>query len=205
MCKKKTFCAELGADPAAWSPTSPLWPKTWFPEATTAFNTAYRAADAGDLEAAVRLLEDTRGPELREWFDVHAQNTGRFRAAHFGRQSTPEPVPDLDPLRKPDRFEAELFERDGCRCRYCGTEVFPTRMLKRFEHMVGSEHFKATGTNATRHGVRMAFSAALDHVVPWSRGGRTDPSNLVTACWPCNYGKAEYTLAELGLKDPRAL
>jgi len=46
--------------------------------------------------------------------------------------------------------------------------------------------------------------ATLDaDVDPHSRGGRTDPSNLVTACWACNYGKSSYTLTELGMEDPR--
>ena len=203
MCKGVSVCTELGADPALWSHTSPLWPKPWFPEATEAFSAAYASAEAGDMGTALRYLEQARGPELREWFDIHAQNTGRFRVAHYGRKPQPDPLPELDPLRSVKSFERELFDRDGCQCRYCGTQVFPEALLKRFERMVGPEHFKATGTNATRHGVRMAFSAALDHVDPWSRGGRTDPSNLVTACWPCNYGKAEYTLGELGLEDPR--
>lgn len=28
-----------------------------------------------------------------------------------------------------------------------------------------------------------------DHIIPRSRGGRTDPSNLVWACSPCNFRK----------------
>jgi hypothetical protein len=203
MCKGALTCSELGAEPSQWSRSSPLWPKEWFPQAARSFEAAYRAAEAGDLDQALACLTDSRGPELRDWYDVHAQNAGGFRVAHFGREPKPEPGPPLDPLRKPDRFDAEVFRRDGLRCRYCGTAVFPAAMLKRFERMVGAENFKATGTNTTRHGVAMAFRAILDHVEPWSRGGRTDPSNLVTACWPCNYGKDNFTLSELGLRDPR--
>ena len=35
-----------------------------------------------------------------------------------------------------------------------------------------------------------------DHVVPVSRGGSNDPSNLVTACFRCNRSKRAKTLAE---------
>ncbi len=35
----------------------------------------------------------------------------------------------------------------------------------------------------------------LDHVVPWSRGGRTSLENLPTACEPCNLGKGNQLLA----------
>ncbi|WP_371179699.1 HNH endonuclease [Ahrensia sp. 13_GOM-1096m] len=43
----------------------------------------------------------------------------------------------------------------------------------------------------------------FDHVVPHSRGRSNHQENIVVSCAPCNYGKAEYSLDELGLKDPR--
>jgi hypothetical protein len=33
-------------------------------------------------------------------------------------------------------------------------------------------------------------------------GGRTDESNLVTSCWSCNYGKANYTVEQIGISNP---
>lgn len=33
----------------------------------------------------------------------------------------------------------------------------------------------------------------VDHVKPRARGGKTDPSNLVTSCEPCNAGKSDTT------------
>jgi 5-methylcytosine-specific restriction endonuclease McrA len=69
--------------------------------------------------------------------------------------------------------------------------------------MVGRDVFRASRTNQERHGVVLAFRANIDHVVPWKLGGKSDDSNLVTACWSCNYGKAQYTLDQIGLDDPR--
>lgn len=43
----------------------------------------------------------------------------------------------------------------------------------------------------------------FDHVVPHSRGRRTDIENVVVTCAACNYGKGERMLAELGLTDLR--
>ncbi len=43
----------------------------------------------------------------------------------------------------------------------------------------------------------------LDHVIPYARGGGNGPDNLVTACWPCNFGRGSYSLEEVGLADPR--
>ena len=35
-----------------------------------------------------------------------------------------------------------------------------------------------------------------DHLIPVSRGGNSDPSNLVTACFTCNRGKRNKTVDE---------
>jgi hypothetical protein len=36
----------------------------------------------------------------------------------------------------------------------------------------------------------------LDHVLPWSSGGRSTPANLVVACEPCNLSKGDRTPEE---------
>ena len=40
----------------------------------------------------------------------------------------------------------------------------------------------------------------LEHVLPRSRGGKTDWSNIVTACIPCNLRKADRVPVEAGMK-----
>lgn len=203
MCRGVKVCTELGADPHRWSARSPMQRKEWFDDAIDAFVAAYDAAMHGDDNRAVEALRYTRDRELNEWFDVHAQNASGFRRAHFGRQPIPERV-FLDPVRRVTAFERELFARDGYRCRYCGVRVIPGQVTKRLQTILGKDTFDATSRrNTPRHGIKLVFSAALDHVDPHSRGGVTLPENLVTACWACNYGKAECTLAELGLQDPR--
>src|SRR2546430_7688977 len=52
-----------------------------------------------------------------------------------------------------------------------------------------------------------AAELTLDHVVPRSRGGRTDWDNLVACCHPCNNRKGDRLPEEAGLKllrPPRA-
>jgi hypothetical protein len=58
-------------------------------------------------------------------------------------------------------------------------------------------------TNLTTHGAALVYRAVADHVVPRSCGGTTDEENLVTASYPCNFGKAEFSLVQLGLEEPR--
>ena len=49
------------------------------------------------------------------------------------------------------------------------------------------------------HPAYLLLSTSLDHVHPRARGGSwNERSNLVTACWPCTSGKADFTLEELG-------
>lgn len=48
-----------------------------------------------------------------------------------------------------------------------------------------------------------AASLTLDHVLPRAKGGRTEWTNIVTACVPCNAAKADRTPAEAGMTLPR--
>jgi HNH endonuclease len=128
--------------------------------------------------------------------------SGTFRNRHFGR-SKPEATLPLDPIASPQKLARDVFRRDGYRCRYCGMRLVPKDVFEAFSRVVGREAFRATGTNLERHGVVLAFRANADHVVPWNLGGRTEMDNLVSACWSCNYGKAGFTLDQIGVTDPR--
>lgn len=61
----------------------------------------------------------------------------------------------------PSERKLRVWQRDKWRCRYCGE-----KLLRKAE-------------------------ATVDHVIPRSRGGSNKMSNLVTACVPCNQGKAD--------------
>jgi hypothetical protein len=47
------------------------------------------------------------------------------------------------------------------------------------------------------------LTASVDHVLPHSVGGGNQLENLVTARWPCQFGREAYTLEEFGFSDPR--
>jgi hypothetical protein len=61
------------------------------------------------------------------------------------------------------RLRFLVMRRDRFTCRYCGKSP--------------SAH--------------PALELHVDHVVPWSRGGRTEAENLQTLCSACNLGKTD--------------
>src|SRR5437762_2572596 len=80
-------------------------------------------------------------------------------------------------IHVPRRFRRQvtntfLFARDRYRCQYCGRlqiELKPRESLTR------------------------------DHLIPLSRGGANDWTNVVTACSPCNTRKANNLPSEIGM------
>lgn len=139
---------------------------------------------------------------MRRWFDEHGQSSGGHRQRHY-QVAPPIVSPDeFDAVRSPARHELEVFKRDSYTCRYCGLKLLSKEVLIAFERVVGTSEFRTQGTNAQQHGVIHAFKIVADHVVPYKRGGRTHPDNLVSACPGCNYGKDAYTVEQLGIDNP---
>ena len=204
MCKQKgrTFCSEIGEDSSLWNKDAPLLKPTWITDSFQVFSESLELIREDKLVEAKSLLNNSPDLEMREWFHVHAQNTGAWRSKAFGipRQA---PVASLDPVKAFTKFEPSVFARDNFRCRYCSSEVLPKKVFKQARAMLGAETIPLGRTNASRSGFYLMFVATLDHVLPWSLGGRTDETNLVSCCWSCNYGKANFTVEQLGLKDPR--
>ena len=205
MCKQKgrSFCSELGEDSSLWSKDAPLPKPTWIIDSFQVFLDSIELTQKGKLNEAKSLLSNAPDLEMREYFNVHAQNTGAWRSKAFGIPS-PMTVMPVDPVKAFTKFESSVFARDNFRCRYCSAEVLPKKVFKQAHTRLGAETMPLGRTNASRSGFYLMFVATLDHVFPWSLGGRTDETNLVTCCWSCNYGKANFTVEQLGIKDPRS-
>lgn len=202
MCRGKKYCSELDADSRKWSKFSPLLPPEWFSDELDLFVDAVRAASEGKVKESIEILSKIKSDELREWYCEHGQMSGMFRSNALGI-TTADSDARLDALRSPDKYRKEVFQRDGYTCQYCGMRVVPKEVFSAYSKLVGEDFFQDTGTNNERHGIVLAFRANADHVVPWNYGGLTNPDNLITSCWSCNYGKSGYTLEEIGLNDPR--
>jgi 5-methylcytosine-specific restriction endonuclease McrA len=206
MCRKtRNRCVLLGADPATWSRYEPLPPVTAVVEAFVSFERGAEAAARGDVEAARAELSRIDSPAIREWYIDHVLVSGEYRAALLGRARTrPIPATDRDARRMPTAaMTAEVFGRDGFRCRYCQRPVVTRKVLRRLQSLVGAEWLPLGPTDEQAHGAVLVHSAVVDHVFPHQLGGRTSLENLVTACYPCNFAKAQFTLEEMGMEGPR--
>jgi 5-methylcytosine-specific restriction endonuclease McrA len=106
------------------------------------------------------------------------------------------------PRQPPPSVALDIYRRDGFRCRYCGCRIVLPRAQSTISALLpgavtwGSKDAELNAAFYTLKGV-------LDHVVPHAHGGTSDPENIVVSCQPCNYGKGNYFLEQLGLSDPR--
>jgi DNA-directed RNA polymerase subunit RPC12/RpoP len=204
VCKKsKGFCSELGQEPSKWSAFAPLTPPAWFEGQAVLLCEAAEEAANGRREKAIGILGQIRGHEMYEWFDVHGQNSGWHRANWFKIAAVKISPEEMDSIRSPVAYEKQVYERDGYKCRYCGLKVIAKQTLVAFEKTVGTVEFRTVGRNIEQHGIVHAFKPVADHVFPHRLGGRTNLDNLITSCPACNYGKAHYSIEQLGIEDPR--
>jgi len=85
---------------------------------------------------------------------------------------------------KKRHFRSHLFNEQNGKCHYCKCDtVLPT-----YTKGKGDSGFFSCSPN----------TATLDHLVPVSRGGKTNLKNLVMACYACNQkrGTADPTILE---------
>ena len=135
-----------------------------------ALNASFEPLTMVPLRRALRLVIDGKA-------EIVEADAGR----HVRSERLTMPRPAVIRLKAfvhvPRRFRRQvtntfLFARDRYRCQYCGragAELKPRETLTR------------------------------DHLIPMSRGGTNDWTNVVTACSPCNTRKANHLPEEIGM------
>jgi 5-methylcytosine-specific restriction endonuclease McrA len=203
MCLGAEYCTELGLDPANWSRHSPLPPPGWIAEQLDLFGEAVHRFADGDRQGCLAALSQTRSTQMREWYVEHGQVSGKHRARLLRLPNPPSVNTDQrDALRSPKKFEQQVFERDNFRCRYCGIRLVSPDVLKTLIKALNTKAFRRGPRNIDTHGIMCIFYPSADHVIPWNKGGLTNPNNLVTSCIPCNFGKDQFTIEQIGIEDP---
>ena len=104
--------------------------------------------------------------------------------------------------RRPVPIAAKLavHRRDSWTCRYCRARTIAPPALRLLSEIYPDEFPYHPNWRAGQvHPAYLLVSTSLDHVDPGGRGGSwLAQENLVTACWPCNTGKADLRLDEVG-------
>lgn len=135
-----------------------------------ALNASYEPLTMVPVRRALRLVIDGKA-EI-----VEAESS---RPVCSARLTMPRPVVIrlMRFIHVPRRFRRQvtntfLFARDSYRCQYCGRSAAELKLRE---------------------------SLTRDHVIPLSRGGSNEWSNVVTACSPCNTRKSNRLPAEIDM------
>lgn len=203
MCRSKDTCSELGTDPKNWNTYSPLPAPNWMATQIDIFESAVNDLINGNRDACLNKIIHIRSEEITNWYIEHGQMSGRHRKLTL--KITPPSIISKEfrvSVRSPKQFQNAVFERDGYRCRYCGNKLISQDFTRLFIKELGSPIFKKGNTNLSTHGIIHITWPVADHVTPWNQGGKTDLTNLVSSCAPCNYGKDGYTIEQLGIQNP---
>ncbi|PLT20484.1 HNH endonuclease [Ralstonia mannitolilytica] len=158
----------------------------------------------GHHDLAEQLIQLADMPPIREWTEsIWGAQSPYVR---FRPQTDAPPHLSADQrtkVRMPTLGEKhQLHVRDGYHCRVCGIPVIRQEVRQYLRNAYPSA-VRWEGRNAEQHAAFQAMWVQYDHVIPHARGGTNDSDNMLITCAPCNYGRMNYTFAEVGLIDPR--
>jgi 5-methylcytosine-specific restriction endonuclease McrA len=191
----------LGTEPEAFPSDVLIHAPEWFTSQVDLLLEAISCAYEGErVDNCQSLIRKIRSSDIQDWFIGIGQWSGTYRASVLKVQ---KPITSGG-IDYPRQLRYPLLERDGFRCRYCNSKVICIEELKVAAKLLQMPELVSGSGNRGRHGIRMIVQATFDHVIPASRfngAGRNDMANLVTSCWPCNFGKAYYKLHELQLSE----
>jgi len=188
----------LGTDPAAFPTDVLVRAPRWHDGQVDLLVEALTArAQGASTERARAIIAQCRAEEIRDWFVRVGQNSGNYRYRIIARSKKVKGSTSRQPW--PTALERPIIERDGYRCRYCGIRVIHADDFRAIARRLEMPTLVSGRGNLGRHPLRLLAQSTFDHVVPVTREGRNDETNLVTACWSCNFGKDSYTLEELGI------
>ena len=173
-------------------------------EAARFLDDAVTAHMTGQGHLAISLIRQADMPAIREWTESIWGKKSPYRQYRLVTEASPSmPRQNRIPLRMPTTAEkAALLQRDGYHCRFCGIPVIRDTVRQAISSAYPDALPWRPG-NANQHAAFQAMWVQYDHILPHARGGDNTLENVVITCGPCNYGRGDYILEEVGLIDPR--
>ena len=175
-------------------------------EASRLLDAAVSAHALAKRDLAEELIRLADIPAIGEWTNSIWGPGGPWsRPLKLENQPPFLPEDQRFTTRMPNKSEkAALISRDGYRCRFCQTPLVRKETRDAIRSVYPSAlRWGESNKNSEQHTAFQAMWLQYDHVVPHSRGGTNEASNLLITCAPCNYGRWHFTIDEVGLLDPR--
>jgi hypothetical protein len=165
---------------------------------------------AGERPSAEALIQEANMPSVRAWTESLWGSKGanpdqwryfRFRAGLNAPPRLPEEerASERDPTAEERR---KIINRYGRNCAFCGIPLISKEIRVAIDSAYPNVQIWGR-KNPVQHAAFQCMWMQFDHVLPHSRGGDNSIDNIVVTCAPCNNGRGDRTLAELGLMDPR--
>jgi len=167
------------------------------------------AAVSAHLQGKFALAEDlirlADMPEIRKWLKpIWADSSVHLRFPTTQQEQIPMSKELRAKARMPTGADKErIHQRDGYNCRFCGIPVIRRETRTRIRAAYPNA-LTWGDKEVQQHAAFQAMWAQYDHLLPHAKGGTNDFENLVLTCAACNFGRAGYTLEEVGVADPRS-
>lgn len=164
----------------------------------------------GDTRSAEVLVQAANMPAIRGWTESlwgpRFANPDQSDYHRFRQVLDAPPLLPLGervPVRMPNSAQkAAIVARYGRHCVFCHIPLISPEVRKVF-HRIYPNAACWGPTNQTQHAAFQCMWLQFDHLLPHSRGGDNSSDNVVVTCAPCNFARQQWTLAEVGLVDPR--
>ena len=165
-----------------------------------------RATDThlrGDRNSAEQLFREADLPEVRSWTESLWGKSQRHYQRWRKIPGLGEPIKPKAKDRAPTKkHRLEIIDRDGYNCRFCGIPVIPPEIRKAITAAYPDSAYWGR-KNLDQHAALQCLWLQFDHILPHCWGGESTPDNVVITCAPCNFGRMNKRLEEVGLIDPR--
>lgn len=164
---------------------------------------ALKSHHRGEKNKAEELINKADNPLIREW----TESIWGAKSPYINLIEINNPLPRLKKherieTRMPNsKLKTEMINRDGHCCVFCGIPLIRAEVRKEFKKIY-PKALEWGRKNIEQHSAFQAMWLQYDHLVPHSRGGNNDLMNLVITCAPCNFGRMEYTIEEVGIINP---
>ena len=173
-------------------------------EAAHLLESAVQAHLNGNAELTHKLIRRADLPVIREWTESLWGSNSPY-VQYRPVENAPPSIPKEQrvKLRMPTIAEKNtLHQRDGFHCRFCGIPLIRKEIRERIKKAY-PESLPWGSKNIDQHAAFQAMWLQYDHLLPHARGGDNNLDNIVITCAPCNFGRMNWTLEEVGLIDPR--